>query len=81
MPTGLDWRQAAASPLGLQTMHDALVTHGRLTKGERGYLSTASGMGIQALRKAKALGAGMVIGSSRSDTKLQALGKLGMDEG
>jgi len=82
VPRGLDWHQAAASPLGLQTMHDALITHGRLAKGESVLVHGASsGMGIQALRMAKALGAGMVIGSSRSETKLQALEKLGMDAG
>lgn len=81
-PRELAWEQAAASPLGMQTMHDALVTKGRLAAGDTVLVQgAASGMGILGVQIAKALGARLVIGTSRSDAKLQALAKYGLDAG
>ena len=82
VPAALGWDEAAASPLGLQTMHDALVTQGRLAAGEAVLIhGAASGMGIMGIRMAKALGAAQVIGTSRSDEKLKSLAAFGMDAG
>lgn len=82
VPAGLGWEKAAASPLALQTMHDALVTQGRLAPGESVLIQgAAGGMGIMGIRMAKALGAGLVIGASRSDASLTRLAAFGADRG
>ncbi|TGN95692.1 quinone oxidoreductase family protein [Burkholderia sp. USMB20] len=61
----VDWAAAASSMLGLQTMHDALVTRGRLRPGEAVLMQgAASVMGLIGMQIAKMLGAGPVLGTS-----------------
>lgn len=58
--------EAAMLPVALQTMHDALVTHGRLQRGQTVLIHGASsGVGLMGLRIARHLGAAKVFGSSR----------------
>ncbi|WP_326538303.1 quinone oxidoreductase family protein [Pseudorhodoferax sp.] len=78
--TGLGWAQAASLPLALQTMHDALVTRGRLKPGDAVLIHGASsGMGLVGLQIAKALGAGVVLGTSGNAGRRAQLGGYGCD--
>jgi NADPH2:quinone reductase len=82
VPDGLSWEQAATLPVALQTMHDALVTNGRLMAGDSVLIQgAASGVGVVGLQIAKLKGASVVIGGSRSDEKLKELAAFGMDVG
>jgi NADPH2:quinone reductase len=76
IPPGLDERAAAALPLALFTMHDALVTNGGLKAGESVLIQGASaGVGLMGLQIAKLKGASLVIGSSRrSGARLKDFG-------
>jgi NADPH2:quinone reductase len=78
--TTLEWSAAAALPLGLQTMHDALVTRGRLGEGHTVLMhGAASAMGIIGMQIAKVLGAGMVIGTSGNTERRGRLLHYGCD--
>ena len=67
LPAGMDFENAATLPLALLTMHDALVSNGRLAQGESVLIQGASsGVGLMALQIAKLRGAALVAGSSRS---------------
>jgi NADPH:quinone reductase-like Zn-dependent oxidoreductase len=80
-PASLSWEEAAATPLVSLVVYDMLVAQGHLQAGQW-LLVTAvsSGVGVGALRMAKALGA-RVIGTSGSAEKLARLDKLGLDLG
>src|SRR5215213_9219852 len=76
----VDWGAAAASMLGLQTMHDALVTRGRLRPGHAVLMQGgASVMGLIGMQIAKALGAGLVIGTSGNAERRDQLKEFGCD--
>jgi len=76
----LDWAAAASSTLGLQTMHDALVTRGRLRPGEAVLMQgAASVMGLIGMQIAKALGAGLVLGTSGHAERRGKLKDFGCD--
>jgi NADPH2:quinone reductase len=63
----MSYAQAATLPVALQTMHDALVTNGRLKPSESVLIQGASsGVGLMGLQIAKLMGAGLVIGTSIS---------------
>jgi NADPH2:quinone reductase len=80
LPRGLDLEQAAALPLALLTMHDAIVGNGRLQAGESVLiLGAASGVGLMGLQIAQLLGASPVIGSSRKPEHRERLKKYGAD--
>jgi NADPH2:quinone reductase len=83
VPDGMDWAQAAAFPTWFLTAHDALKTNAKLQRGEAVLIQGASaGVGIAAIQVAKWAGAGVVIGTSRSASKLQQLEKtFGLDVG
>jgi NADPH:quinone reductase-like Zn-dependent oxidoreductase len=56
-------------------MHDALMTNGRLKKGESVLVQGASsGVGLMALKIAKLMGAGLVIGTSTNEARRAAQG-------
>ena len=81
VPGHLDDTEAAAIPEAFLTAYDALVTRGRLTRGEGVLIhAVASGVGTAAVQLAKVLGA-IVLGTSRSPDKLERLGGLGLDLG
>lgn len=76
----MDWGQAAAFTLGLQTMHDALVTRGRLRGGEAVLIQgAASVMGLIGMQIARALGAGLVLGTSADARRRENLKHFGCD--
>ncbi len=61
----MSFEQAATLPVALQTMHDALITHGRLAAGGSVLVQGASsGVGLMAMQIARHRGAAVVIGSS-----------------
>lgn len=76
----MSWEQAAALPVALGTMHDALVTNGRLAKGESVMiLGASSGVGLMALQIAKYLGAATVVGTSTDAGRRARLAEFGAD--
>jgi NADPH:quinone reductase len=76
----MSWEQAATLPIALQTMHDAVVTNGRLTAGETVMIQGASsGVGLMALQIAKLKGARLVIGSSTNPERRARLKEFGAD--
>jgi NADPH:quinone reductase len=80
MPASLTFEQAATLPVAVATMHDALVTNGRLKAGERVMIQGASsGVGLMALQIAKLLGAGLVIGTSTNAARRAHLKEFGAD--
>ena len=76
----MSWEQAATLPVALQTMHDAVVTNGRLTKGEAVLIQGASsGVGIMGLQIARHMGARLVIGTSTNAERRARLAEFGAD--
>ena len=72
--------QAATLPVALQTMHDALVTNGRLKAGESVLIQGAStGVGLMGLQIAKLKGAKLVIGTSTNAERRARLKEFGAD--
>ena len=72
--------QAATLPVALQTMHDAVVTNGRLKEGEAILIQGASsGVGLMGMQIAKVKGARLVIGSSTNAERRARLGEFGAD--
>jgi NADPH2:quinone reductase len=80
IPDGVDFKQAATLPVALNTMHDALVTNGRLKAGESVLIQGASsGVGLMGLQIAKLRGARLVMGSSTNDERRARLKEFGAD--
>ncbi|HEY0822108.1 MAG TPA: zinc-binding dehydrogenase, partial [Rhizobacter sp.] len=74
----MSYEQAATLPVALQTMHDAVVTNGRLQKGEAVLIQGASsGVGLMGLQIAKLMGAGLVAGSSTTPARRDRLKDFG----
>ena len=80
IPPGMSFEQAATLPVALATLHNALVTAGRLQPGESVMIQGASsGVGLMGLQIAKLMGAGLVIGSSTNDARRARLEEFGAD--
>lgn len=76
----MSWEQAATLPIALQTMHDAVVTNGRLAAGETIMIQGAStGVGLMGLQIAKLKGARFVIGTSTNAARRDRLAEFGAD--
>jgi len=76
----MTFKQAATLPVALQTMHNAIVTAGRLKAGESIMIQGAStGVGLVGLQIAKLMGAGLVIGSSTNPRRRVKLAEFGAD--
>lgn len=76
--TSMSFEQAATLPVALQTMHDAVVTNGRLQQGEAVLIQGASsGVGLMGLQIAKLMGAGLVAGSSTTPARRERLKDFG----
>jgi NADPH2:quinone reductase len=76
----MSWEAAAALPVALQTMHDAIVTHGKLRRGQSVLIQGASSsVGLLGLRIARHLGAALVFGSSRQPATRERLPEFGAD--
>ena len=82
VPARLTWVEAAAWLNVFTTAHDAIVTNAQLMRGESILINAASsGIGVAAMQIARLLGARPVIGSSRSQAKLDKLCQYGMQTG
>ena len=79
LPGGnVSWEQAATLPVALQTMHNAVVTVGRLQPGQSILIQGASsGVGLMGLQIARLMGAGLVIGSSTNADRRARLAEFG----
>ena len=76
----MTFEQAATLPVALQTMHDAVVTNGRLKAGEAVLIQGASsGVGIMGLQIARHMGAKLVIGTSTNPGRRARLKEFGAD--
>lgn len=76
----MSYEQAATLPIALHTMHNALVTAGRLQAGESVLIQGASsGVGLMAMQIAKHLGAKQVFGTSTNEGRRSRLGEFGAD--
>ncbi len=74
------FQEAATLPVALQTMHDAVVTHGQLRKGQHILIQGASsGVGILGMQIARFMGADLVIGSSTNAQRRALLKQHGAD--
>ena len=79
MPSGLDYRSAAALPIGYGTAYVGLVHRGRLKAGDVLLVTgAAGGVGLPAVRLGKALGA-TVVGLASSDEKRARVRDAGAD--
>jgi NADPH:quinone reductase len=78
IPDGMSFEQAAGLPIALQTMHNAVVTHGELKPGQAVLIHGASsGVGLMGLQIARLMGAGVVIGSSGAAERRSRLSDFG----
>jgi len=78
IPNQMTFEQAAALPVAIQTMHDAVVTNGQFLSGQSVLIQGASSvMGLMGMQIAAHLGAGMVIGTSTSEDRLTKLAGFG----
>ena len=76
----MSFPQAATLPVALQTMHNAVVTAGRLKRGEAVLIQGASsGVGLVAQQIARHMGARLVIGSSTDAGRRAKLVEHGAD--
>jgi NADPH:quinone reductase-like Zn-dependent oxidoreductase len=76
----MTYEQAACLPVALQTMHNAIVTAGRLKRGETLLIQGASsGVGLMGLQIGKLLGAAPVMGTSTNPERRARLTEFGCD--
>ena len=76
----MTFEQAATLPIGLQTMHDAIMTQGRMKKGDTVLIQAASaGVGIIGMQIARLMGARLVMGTSTRPEKRARLKEFGCD--
>ena len=81
IPDGLSFEQAAAIPEAFITAHDAIVGQAGLAAGEPLLIhAVGSGVGTAAVQLGRALGA-FVIGTARTEDKLDRARELGLDAG
>ncbi|HEX2216089.1 MAG TPA: zinc-binding dehydrogenase [Xanthobacteraceae bacterium] len=81
IPTAdMGFEQAAALPIALNTLHDALMTQGKLKRGDSVLIQGASSaVGLMGLQIAKFLGAKPVIGTSTNAERRARLKNFGAD--
>ena len=76
----MSYEQAAVLPVALQTMHNALVTAGRLQAGDTVLIQGASsGVGLMGLQIARLMGAKKVLGTSTNAGRRARLAAFGAD--
>lgn len=80
LPAGFSFEQAAVLPVALNTLHNALITKGRLKAGESVLIQGASsGVGLMGLQIARMMGAKPVMGSATNDMRRGRLKEFGAD--
>ncbi|MYF90188.1 MAG: zinc-binding dehydrogenase [Boseongicola sp. SB0676_bin_33] len=80
VPADMPPEQAAALATWYMTAHDAMVTAGKFRRGDAVLVTAAaSGIGIATAQIARAMGAGVLIGSVRSPKDNAAFAGLGWD--
>src|SRR3954452_24334373 len=78
IPPSMSFEAAATLPIALSTMHDAVVTNGRLTAGESILVQGASsGVGLMALQIARLRGASVIVGTSTRPERRARLAEFG----
>jgi NADPH2:quinone reductase len=76
----MTFAQAACFPVALQTMHNAVVTAGRLQRGESLLIQGASsGVGLMGMQIGKVMGASLVMGTSTNPARRARLKEFGCD--
>jgi NADPH2:quinone reductase len=76
----MTYEQAACFPVALQTMHNAVVTAGRLKRGETLLIQGASsGVGLMGMQIGKLMGASLVMGGSTNAGRRARLKNYGCD--
>jgi NADPH:quinone reductase len=76
----MSYAQAACLPVALQTMHNAVVTAGRLKRGDTLLMQGASsGVGLMGMQIGKLMGASLVIGTSTNAERRARLHEFGCD--
>jgi NADPH2:quinone reductase len=76
----MTFAQAACFPVALQTMHNAVVTAGRLRRGESLLIQGASsGVGLMGMQIGKVMGASLVMGTSTNPARRARLKEYGCD--
>jgi NADPH:quinone reductase len=76
----MTYEQAACFPVALGTMHNAVVTAGRLKRGETLLMQGASaGVGLMGMQIAKFMGASLVMGTSTNTERRARLKEFGCD--
>ncbi len=80
IPDGMNFEDAATLPVSLITLHNALVTAGRMRPGDSVLIQGASsGVGLMGLQIAKLMGAKLVIGTSTNAERRARLKDFGAD--
>src|SRR5215472_13345079 len=76
----MTYAQAACLPVALQTMHNAVISAGRLKRGETLLITGASaGVGLMGMQIGKAMGAAVVMGTSGDAGRRARLKEFGCD--
>ncbi len=76
----MTYAQAACLPVALQTMHNAVVTAGRLKRGQTLLITGASaGVGLMGMQIGKLMGAALVMGTSGDASRRARLAEFGCD--
>jgi len=76
----MTFAQAACFPVALRTMHNAVVTAGRLKRGETLLIQGASsGVGLMGMQVGKAMCAALVMGTSTNAARRARLKEFGCD--
>jgi len=76
----MSYEQAACFPVALQTTHNAVVTAGRLKRGETMLMQGASaGVGLMGMQIGKLIGASLVIGTSTNPERRARLAEFSCD--
>jgi NADPH2:quinone reductase len=80
MPDGMSFEDAATLPVSLITLHNALITAGRMQPGDSVLIQGASsGVGLMGLQIAKLMGAKLIIGTSTNAERRARLKDFGAD--
>ena len=76
----MTYEQASCLPVALQTMHNAIITAGRMRRGETLLMQGASsGVGLMGMQIGKLMGASPVIGTSTNPERRARLSDFGCD--